>query len=304
MEPSREPAAGESEPVISAIVVSYNTRERTLACIAALARDAEPAAEVIVVDNASADGTNEAVALRYPAVEVLRQSENLGFARACNLGASAAGGRYLAFLNSDCVVQPGCLRQLVTFLEAHRDAAVAVPRLVSEHGEVQANAARLPSLRSIASEHLLGHIRHPYPLARLTVPTRVDAFSGAALVIRREDFAAAGGFHEAYFMYMEDVELSRRLAADGRLVYYIPQAIAYHEEGGSSRETADALREIHMSNYRDYVRRTMGPGRRVLALASLRLGAAITPIRDGALAAARRRPRREPAAAENESGVG
>jgi len=284
------------------IVVSYNTREQTLACVASFARDPEAAGELIVVDNDSADGTSQALATGYPAVRVLRQAENLGFARACNVGARTARGRYLGFFNSDCVAEPGCLSRLTTFLDSNSRASVAVPRLVSANGEVQANVAHLPSVRSIASEHLLGHISRPYPVARLTEPTRVDAFSGAALVIRRDDFSAVGGFHDAYFMYMEDVELSRRLAVDGRLVYYIPEAVAYHEVGGSSREVPQHLREIHMSNYRDYIRRTMGPARRTMALASLRLGTAISPARNAALAAVRRRRLSEPTATEN--GVG
>jgi N-acetylglucosaminyl-diphospho-decaprenol L-rhamnosyltransferase len=300
---TRPDAAGAAREVaVSAIVVSYNTRERTLACIASLARDPEPAAELIVVDNDSADGTSDALASAYPAVRIQRQTENLGFARACNLGARTARGRYLAFFNSDCIVEPGCLSRLTAFLDSHPRASVAVPRLVSASGVAQANVAHLPSVRSIASEHLLGHIPRRYPVARLTQPTRVDAFSGAALLIRRKDFSAVGGFHEAYFMYMEDVELSRRLAADGRLAYYIPEAVAYHEEGGSSREIPQALLEIHMSNYRDYVRRTMGPARRTAALAALRLGMAITPARDTALAAVRRWRANGPAATENSVG--
>ena len=151
--------------MISLIVVSYNTRQQTLECVESLLASDSLAPEVLVVDNDSRDGTVEAIRSSFPEVSVIPQRENLGFAKACNLGARGAGGRYLGFFNSDCVADPGCVPRLVRFLDAHPTAAVAAPRLLSAEDGVQANIQRLPSVGSIAAEHLLGQVLNPYRAA-------------------------------------------------------------------------------------------------------------------------------------------
>ena len=177
------------------------------------------------MDNASTDGTAQALAAEFPDVVILEQAENLGFARAANAGAATANGERLLFLNSDCILRAGALERLEAVLDEHLDAAGAVPRLVSPGGSVEHNVARLPTPRSIAAQYLLGRMSDPYTVAELDVPTPVESCSGAALLISREDFRAAGGFHEDYFMYVEDVELCRRLAENGRSLYYVPDSV-------------------------------------------------------------------------------
>jgi N-acetylglucosaminyl-diphospho-decaprenol L-rhamnosyltransferase len=277
------------EPDASLIVVSYNTRDATLACVASLLREQALDIEVLVVDNDSRDGTVEALAAAHPEVTSIAPDENLGFAKACNIGARHSRGRYLGFVNSDCVVEPGCIFELVTFLDRRSDVSVAVPRLISGDGTVQVNIGVLPSVRSIASEHLLGRVPDPYRVAELVEPTAVAACSGAALLIRREDFWAVGGFHEAYFMYVEDVELCKRLAAQGKRICYLPGALARHEQGGSSERNSDWLATMMLRNREDYVHRTMGTTRAAAGVAALRLGRAITPLRNRLVAALRRR---------------
>lgn len=270
------------------IVVSYNTREATLACLQSVIDGQAGQLELLVVDNNSTDGTAGALEDRLPQVRVLAQTENLGFARACNAGARVARGRNLLFLNSDCLVEPTCLATLAEFLDRNPNAAVAVPRLTDTDGRVQTNVVPLPTVRSIASAYLLGRAVDRYRSARLTRATPVEACSGAALLIRREDFWAVGGFYEAYFMYVEDVELCRRLRALGKQIFYVPDAVAQHEEGGSSRANARSLEAMLTRNLEDYLKRTMPPPRATAAVLAMRLGTAITPARNSLLAAARR----------------
>jgi GT2 family glycosyltransferase/O-antigen/teichoic acid export membrane protein len=274
-------------PSTSAIVVSYETRDDTLDCVGALLHHSRAGFEVIVVDNASSDGTVAALAESFPTVRVMRQSENLGFARAANMGARSAGGDRLAFVNSDCLARTGSLEQLEDFLDSHPEAAAAIPRLLFPDGEVQPNAARLPTVRSTAAQYLLGRVGDPYHLADLTAPVPIESCSGAALLIRRDDFWAAGGFHEEYFMYVEDVELCRRLAELRRAIYYVPDAVMVHAGGVSSRPRAAALNEMLDRHREDYARRTMGSSRAATAVAAMRIGRRVEPARNRLLRIAR-----------------
>ncbi|MEY3160533.1 MAG: hypothetical protein RIT25_524, partial [Planctomycetota bacterium] len=138
---------GPVAPRLSVVVLSWNTRELTLACLGALARDAFPGGrEVIVVDNASADGSAAAIRERFPEVRLVVNGENRLFAAACNQGARAAQGEWLCLLNSDTEVAPGALAQLVDFLAAHPSHAMAAPQLRSPDGSIQHFSRRLPTL--------------------------------------------------------------------------------------------------------------------------------------------------------------
>ena len=270
-------------PSTSLIVVSFETRDATLSCVGSLLDCAGPDDEVIVVDNASTDGTAAAIGQAFPDVLVLPQLENVGFGRAANRGARVARGSKLFFVNSDCILRPDALGRLESFLDGHPDAAVVAPRLLLADGTVQRSVARLPTTSSIAAEYLLGRVRDAYGVAAVEEPTRVESCSGAALLIRRDDFWEAGGFHEAYFMYVEDVELCRRLGQLGRAIYYVPDAVAVHEDGLSSRPRAGELAAMLERHRDDYVRRTMRPLPAAAALAAMRAGRRIAPARNRVL---------------------
>lgn len=274
-------------PVTSLIVVSYETRDATLACVGSLLEHSRPGSEVIVVDNGSSDGTAAAIAERFRAVRVIAESDNHGFAKAANIGARAAQGERIAFVNSDCLARPGSLERIEEFLDVHPESAAAVPRLLFEDGAVQRNAAPLPTVRSIATQYLLGRLGDPYRLGELTEPARIESCSGAALLIRKEDFWAAGGFHEDYFMYVEDVELCRRLAELGRAIHYVPDAVMVHAGGVSSGPRAAELGEMLERHREDYARRTMGRVRATLAIAAMRAGRRFEPARNRVLRLAR-----------------
>src|SRR5256885_431066 len=128
----------EARPDISAVIVSYNTRAMTLECIAALKGDLKDvSAEIFVVDNASTDGSAEAIRTQFPDVRVIENKENKGFGAANNRGMKEAAGRFLLLLNSDAFPRPGAIRALLEYLRQHPEAALAGPKLLNSDGTLQ-----------------------------------------------------------------------------------------------------------------------------------------------------------------------
>jgi N-acetylglucosaminyl-diphospho-decaprenol L-rhamnosyltransferase len=221
--------------------VSYRSRELLRSSLESL-RSYPPAApmKVIVVDNASADGTTEMVRGEYPEVELIASDSNLGFAAATNLGAARGGSPCLLALNPDTAVTEGALDIMLAAMEAHDDVAVAGPRLVREDGSLDHAAKRGFPTPLSALGHFTGVGRRPRASGRLAAYRApdvesgpVDAVNGAFMLMRRSAFEAAGGFDEGYWMYMEDLDLSYRLRQRGWLSWYEPSATVMHVKGGT-----------------------------------------------------------------------
>ncbi|MFL5804446.1 MAG: glycosyltransferase family 2 protein [Roseiflexaceae bacterium] len=193
-------------PLVSLIVVTYNSAALLRAFFAALEQTAYAPYEVLVVDNASQDGTPQLVAERYPTVRLLANAQNLGFGGACNQGARAAWGELLVFLNPDVIVTPGWLPILVRRAAEHPDAAILCPTTL------------YPGQR-------------PAPVA--TPFEEVAAVPGCAMLMPRAAWQELGGFDERIFMYWEDTELCWRAWLLGRRVLADLEALVYHERGGS-----------------------------------------------------------------------
>ncbi|MDX6647941.1 MAG: hypothetical protein QOK40_3668 [Miltoncostaeaceae bacterium] len=209
-------------PRLSVVIVTYRTGAGLLPTLDALAAQREDGDEVLVVDNASADGTS-ALAAAHPAVDrVIETGDNLGFAAACNRGARAARADVLLFLNPDCVPEPGCLAALRR-PPAGWDAWMGLVTL--------ADGARVNTAGGVA--HYLGFAwagRHGQPSGSVgPQPAPVGFLSGACLAVRREAFAELGGFAERFFMYGEDVDLSHRLRLAGRAFGLLPAARVRHD---------------------------------------------------------------------------
>lgn len=233
---------------VSVIILTHNTRALTCACVRAALDDAaasELSAEVIVVDNASTDGTAQAIRDAFADVRVIETGENLGFARGNNLGLAAARGRYRFLLNSDAFVQPGALRTLASFLDAHPDAGACGPMLLNEDGSLQPSGRPLPTVWSVFVD-----MTKLYRLARRNVfeergrdygrVARVGEISGAALMLRREAYEATGGFDPAFFAYYEDIDLCKRIGEAGFAIYYVPDAKVMHLWRHTSRGLPEA----------------------------------------------------------------
>jgi N-acetylglucosaminyl-diphospho-decaprenol L-rhamnosyltransferase len=238
-------------PRLSIVIVSFNTRDDLERCLEALAA-APPAAshEIVVVDNASSDGSPEAVRTRWPSVRVLVQPENTGFARANNIGIRASSGALVLLLNSDTLVPPGAIDTLMARLAAHPEAAVAGPRLVDARGEVELSFGSMISPAAELRQKVLVALHHRRcgPVSRFVARTTsrerlVDWVSGAALLVYRRDAELAGLLDERYFLYTEDVDFCAALRARGRRILFAPAATVVHLRG-RSRAAAPATMNV------------------------------------------------------------
>ncbi len=291
-------------PVISAIVVSYNTREMTLECLRAL-RDglAGIPSEVLVVDNASSDGSAEAVAREFPDVRLLQSGRNAGFGAANNLAMERAAGEMFLLVNSDAFLRPGCAQALVECLREHPEAAVAGPRIVHPDGRLQISCYRFPSPARAVLENLFiasvlpGHpVLGDYRRWGHDREREVDWVIGACMLVRREAYEAVGGFDERFFMYAEETDWQKRMRDAGWTVRFTPRGEVVHVGGGSGRKSRASICAFHRSK-EEFFRKHYGrPGvlmNRVTsiagALARVPLYASLALLKRGDPAAAARR---------------
>jgi len=239
-------------PLLSVIIVTWNVREMTMACLEALARETNGlATELIVVDNASSDGTVEAVRSAYPEAHVIANGTNTGFPAANNQALAVARGEYILYLNPDTEVGPGAVRACLDELERDVSLGVAGCRLVLEDGSTQMECARRPYLlRHMMMETLYLHML--FPQSRVFGDhlmtwwdhrdTRdVDAICGAFMLARADVARAVGGLPEDVFMYHEDVAFCLRVRKAGWRIRYRGDVSTLHRWRGSSRKSTDAL---------------------------------------------------------------
>jgi len=256
--------------LLSIIIVNWNTRQDTLNCLASIwAEPPHCPFEVLVIDNASSDGSSEAIALEFPQVRLQVSSENLGFARANNQAALSAQGEFWLLLNPDTIVRPGAIDTLVGHLTSHAQAAAVGPRLLSPDGSIQRSIERLPTLfneswRLLHLDRVLPISQYPQSTFATRQPHRVEVLSGACLLLRRDAIAEVGLFDEEYFMYSEEIDLCDRLAKRGWELWWIPEAEVLHLGGQSTRQVADQMFvELHRNKIKFFRKRR---GRREASL--------------------------------------
>jgi GT2 family glycosyltransferase len=225
------------EPRVSIVLVLFNRAELTLACLRSLAGVSLPV-EVLIVDNASSDQTGELLG-RLEGARVVRQPENVGFLRACNLAAGLATGRHLLFLNNDAELLPGALESAVATLDGDPSIGAVGARLIAPDGRLQEAGSIIFRDGSCA-----GYGRGEDPLAPdYSFQRDVDYCSGAFLLTPRTLFVEAGGFDERFApAYYEDADYCVRLWKKGRRVVYQPAASVIHVEFASARSRSEALR--------------------------------------------------------------
>ena len=232
-------------PDLSVVVVNYNTRDATSACLRSVVQAASAVdLELVVVDNGSTDGSAAAFASRFPDAVIVDAGENLGFARGVNRGARSATGSWLLLLNPDTLVLPGSLRALLDFAEAHPEYGVYGGRTLRPDGGVDPSSCwGAPSLWSLAMFATM--LSTAFKRSRLFDPESLGAWdrdsvrevpivTGCLLLIRRADWERLGGMDEDYFLYGEDAEFSLRAGRAGLRRVVVPGAVIVHEVGGSS----------------------------------------------------------------------
>jgi GT2 family glycosyltransferase len=247
---------------VSAVVVSYNTRDDLRRCLEALRAHAGIPMEIIVVDNASTDGSAEAVRAAFPDARVIANTANLGFSRANNLGLRVARGEFVLVVNSDCEVRPGAVAALVAILEARPDVSLVGPRTVGTDGAPQVSFG--PSLTPLAEWRQgrlvrgvkAGDVDSLRRAAALAAEEQEpDWVSASCFLARKSALDAVGGFDESFFLYEEDVDLCLRLRRAGGRVLYTPRAEVVHHLGRSMERAPERARlEYHRSHLRYYAK--------------------------------------------------
>src|SRR5579872_4393490 len=239
-------------PSVSVIVVSYNAADQLEACLRSLQTlpevIADPAfAEVIVSDNGSHDDSVARARRALAGVKILENDANLGFAKACNIGAAHASAPLLFFFNPDARAHPGLLKNAVEYFRLHPDVAMAGAKLLNEDGTVAQSCGEFDTWWQafLRSSHwgelpMFRRQANGYALRRFDYASErdVDLVVGAAMFIRRSVFEQLQGFDERYFLYHEEIDFAHRLRDRGLRVVYLPQCVATHEgETGGSRQT-------------------------------------------------------------------
>ena len=256
---------------VAVVIVTYRCRELVLECLESLERQMPGITRsVIVVDNASRDGTVESIEARWPAARILEQAENLGFARAANIGIEAAADAdTVCLLNPDAVVVDAGILAAADYLAANGDVGVLGGRILNRDGSVQASARAFPGHRTAffnrhslttkffpknrrSREYLMTDWAHD------AVRT-VDWVSGAFMFIHRRAIKAVGVFDPGYFWSIEDVDYCRRVSDAGLEVRYFPAATIVHTIGGSSRKAVyRAMAAHHRGMWRYYNKHLRG----------------------------------------------
>ncbi len=257
-----EPLTALEETPVAVVIVNYNTRECLRACLATVRSEAP--SEVIVVDNASSDGSVEMVQAEYPDVALHANKTNVGYGAAANQGIASCTAKNILLLNADTLLQPGALRALSNYIDLDSQVAIVGPRLVNPQGTQQPSCHPFPTpLNTLVHMSILSQLIDYVPILRNRYhynsspirPGAVPWVHGAALAIRREAFEAVGGFDVSFFMYSEEVDLCYRLHATGWQVHFAPVATVVHVGGASTMQCrAEMEVQVFASTIRFYRR--------------------------------------------------
>ena len=252
---------------LSIIIVNWNSAAYILKCVESIyANTHEIQFEIIVVDNASPNCDADQIVHRFPKVVLIESSVNLGFARANNLGFRASRGRFVVFLNPDTLLINPAFDLMLLRIGSLPDVGAVGCKLLNRDQSVQTSA--IQTFPAILNQLLdLDLLRNRFPACPLwniaplyddsMLPSRVEAISGACVMLRREVFAQVGQFSEEFFMYAEDLDLCYKTARAGLVNYYIPQGQVIHYGGTSSvprRAVLMKWRSIlkYIAKYRGY----------------------------------------------------
>ncbi len=252
-------------------IVNWNARESLRTALRSLlAHPPQFEYEILVLDNASSDGSVQMLEKEFPEVKLMVSERNLGFSKGHNLAARAAQGKYLFILNPDTEVLPGALDALIAYAEQHPEVGIIGPKILNPDGSLQYSCRRFPNPAAALFRNTpLGKLFPNNPYTRDYLMTdwdhnsirEVDWVSGAALLVRREVFERLGGFDEQFFMYCEDTDLCYRAWQAGYKVVYFPESKIKHAIGRSTDQVANRMIvTFHKSMYlfykKHYARRT------------------------------------------------
>jgi GT2 family glycosyltransferase len=272
-------------PRVSAVVVSFNSRQHLERCLRSVV---EAVDDAVVVDSASSDGSATFVRERFPSVRVIELEENLGFGAAMNAGVEATTGDYQLLLNADTWARKGAVGELVACAERDVQAAVVGPKLENPDGTLQRSIRGYPTPWRLATEYFF--LRWLAPRSRFLnafygagfdhhAPASVEFLVGAVLLVRRSAFDEVGAFDPEFFMFNEEVDLCYRLTRAGRRILYCPSAEFVHVGGASTAPVWDLLYREQLRSHLRFLTKHDGPDvaerMRVVLLWAMRLRALV-----------------------------
>jgi GT2 family glycosyltransferase len=243
--------------MISVIIVSYNTAALLRRCLLELYNNAPPfEMEVLVVDNNSLDDSSDMVKREFPQVQLILNSENVGFAAANNQAYNVASGDYIVLLNPDAFIKPGCLDNVVAFMERHPKCGLSGGRLLSPAGELEPSARKFPN--AWTKFLTLSGLRARFPRSSFFAGheyggfdhcsnIEVDWVPGTFTVYRREMLEETGLFDERFFLYYEETDLCRKAKRLGWSVYFTSESEVVHMGGGSGKTRTEHYFDGHGS---------------------------------------------------------
>ena len=245
-------------PRLSVIIVTFNSRGEIDACLQSLMDGIQVDREIVVVDNASTDGTAAHLRQRWPGIRLIELGANLGFARATNLGIQQTFGPLVLLLNPDTTIRPGAIDALIAALDRDPSIAVVGPRIVDDAGDPELSFGRMVTPPAeLRQKVLMAGNQRRMPVIRqlvagMTRRTRnVDWVTGACLLTYRSDLEAVGLLDERFFLYMEDVDLCASIRARGRGVRFVSNVEITHRRGASAApaEREAAYRRSYLAFY-------------------------------------------------------
>lgn len=245
---------------VSIIIVNYNTRQLLKACVESIYEQTEQVDfEIIVVDNASSDGSKECIETNFPQVKLIESVDNLGFGRANNLGVTFAKGQFIFFLNSDTVLINNAVKILVDFLRQNDKVAICGGNLYDVNLLPATSFSQLMPGFGAELDYFLGNAISRLKFGKnlnfnyTDSPVLVNGFiSGADMMVRKTVFLDVGGFDKDFFMYYEETELTYRIRNNGHMVFSVPEARIIHLEGASENIKENSIKRSLDSKYKFY----------------------------------------------------
>ena len=221
---------------VSIIIVNWNTKRLLLDCICSIYETVKNISfEIWLVDNASSDGSVEAVKQNYPDVKIIRNKKNLGFAAANNIALERMCGQYALLLNTDTILTSGAVENLFNFMEKNQDAGMACGQLLNQDGSKQNSIASFPGILSLLCNESLLQILFPrkFPGKRKQYkkPVEVDSCIGACLMVRKKAMDEVGLLDKRYFFFFEETDWAYRMKQTGWKIYFVPSAKIFHIQG-------------------------------------------------------------------------
>jgi len=264
---------------LSIVIVSWNVRDLLRHCLQSVVTEAQPSpddgvfrigdweVEILVVDNASTDGSSEMVRDQFPHIHLVANDENRGFTAANNQGLVLSQGCHLLLLNPDTEIVGDALAAMIGYAQANSEVGALGPRLLNPDGSPQSSRRRFPTFSTALVESTVvqewwddNRILRRYYMAdtRDDAIQTVDWVVGACLLVRRQAYEQVGGLDEGYFMYSEELDWCRRIKDAGWEIVYLPTATIIHHEGKSSEQVVPARHIYFQSSKVRYFRKHHG----------------------------------------------